>query len=507
MDHDVSEGGQPEDTESLWEATTPGTDYSSLTDDLSVDVAVVGAGITGLTAAIRLAEAGRSVVVLEADRIVKGTTGKTTAKITSQHGLIYDYLRHTFGREKAYQYAQANETAIEEIAERVETEDIDCDFERTAAYTYTTSDDEVSEIEDEVEAASSLGLPASFTETTDLPFEVAGAVCFDDQAQFHPRKYLLAIAEAIEADGNHIFEETLVTDVDPGSPCRVSTTEGEVLADDVVVASHFPVFDRAGYFARLHPQRAYLLAVRVAGPVPEGMYITADDPTVTIRSFRTDDDIVLVGGQTHTAGSGPTPAERYERSKAVAREHFTVESVEYRWSTHDHWSVDRVPFVGPIGPRAEGVYVGTGFGGWGMTGGTAAGMIVADLITEGSNPWADVFDPMRLTPMASAGGLVEHLTAVTDRFVGSRVRALAEDEVPEPGEATVTSQFGRPIGVYRDESGDLHAVSAVCQHMGCVVDWNDAEQTWECACHGSRYDYDGTVLRGPALTDLPPQDF
>ena len=515
-------GSDPESPrpQSLWLATTPTTDYEPLEDGdaLEVDVAVVGGGITGLTAAIELQEAGQTVAVLESDRIVESTTGHTTAKLTSQHGLIYDTLLSQFGEEKARQYARANEAAIDEVERYVEAYDVDCDFRRTAAYTYAASPDDVPQVRDEVEAAQRLGLSAEYVAETPLPFETAGAVRFADQAEFHPRKYLLAIAEAIRDDGGYVFEETRAVGIDPGEPCRVETERGDVIADDVVVATHFPFFDRAGYFSRMHPHRAYLLAVRIEETPPEGMYYSTDSPPATIRTHPAEPadetgeegELLVVGGQSHKPSVSGTPtSERYRRCEAFAREHFSVESIEYRWSTMDYSPVDRVPFIGPIDPFSEHVYVGTGFKGWGMSGGTAAGMILADLITEGSNPYADVFDPQRLPAKSAAKSFFEENAKVGGSFVGDRIKSFLASigadgaDVPDPGEGRIIRRTGRAMGVYRDEEGSVHAVSAVCPHMGCLVRWNDAERTWDCPCHGSRFTHDGDVLSGPALEGLP----
>jgi glycine/D-amino acid oxidase-like deaminating enzyme/nitrite reductase/ring-hydroxylating ferredoxin subunit len=492
--------------ESLWLATTPETHYDPLKDGLDVDTAVVGAGITGLTAAVRLDDAGQDVAVIEADRVVTGATGYTTAKLTSQHGLIYDYLRSNLGDKKARKYARANEGAIDEVASWIEALDIDCDFERRPAYTYATSPDDRESVRAEAEAAAGIGLPADFVETTELPYDVSGAVRFDEQAQFHPRSYLLTIAEEIDGGGSYVFEETRARDIDPGSPCEVATDRGRIVADNVIVASHFPFFDHNGYFARMHPKQAYLLAVRIDGTPPEGMYYSAGKPADTLRSHPVaGEELLIVGGQGHKTGENEPPtSERYRRCEQFAREHFDVESVEYRWSTHDYYPVDRVPFVGRLGPGIENVYVGTGFKGWGMTGGTAAGMILSQLLRTGSHPWADVFDPLRVGPRESAKKFVTENTEVAGHFVGDWAKALlSPTEIPAQGEAKIVREDGHPYGVYRDEDGEIHAVSAVCPHMSCVVSWNDAERSWDCPCHGSRFDYDGEVLSGPALDDLP----
>ncbi|AEH38817.1 FAD-dependent oxidoreductase [Halopiger xanaduensis] len=508
--------------ESLWLATTPTTDYEPFDDGLDVDVAVVGGGITGLTTALELKEAGKAVAVLESDRIVESTTGHTTAKLTSQHGLIYDTLLSQFDEDKARQYADANEAAIEEVARLIDEYDIDCDFRRTPAYTYAASPDDVEQIQDEVRAAQRLDLPASYFEETPLPFDTGPAVRFDDQAEFHPRKYLLAIAEAIHGDGSYVFEETQALDLEPGSPCRLETERGEVVADDVVVATHFPFHDRAGYFSRMHPHRAYLLAVRIEEEPPEGMYYNTASPAATMRTHPVDaaaaehgdaaegEELLIVGGQSHKPSvSGVPTSERYRRCEQFARENFTVESIEYRWSTMDYSPVDQVPFIGSIDPFSKHVYVGTGFKGWGMTGGTAAGVILSDLIVEGSSPWADVFDPQRLPPKSAAKTFLEENSKVGGSFVGDRIKSMLRslgadaDDMPEAGDASLIRRTGRPMGLYRDEDDTIHAVSAVCPHMGCLVRWNDAERTWDCPCHGSRFTHEGNVLSGPALEGLP----
>ena len=491
--------------DSLWLSTTPSTNYAPLDGDHRFDTVVVGGGIAGLSTAIALKDAGRSVAVVEAGRIVEGTTGHTTAKLTAQHGLVYDYLESRFGAARARQYAEANRAGIEDVAARVDRLGIDCDFRRRPAYTYTESMDDLEAIHREVDTARRLGLPASYTETVDIPFDVEGAVRFDEQAEFHPRKYLLAIAAAIHGDGCTVYERTRALDIDRGTTVRVETDRGDIRADDVVVASHFPFFDRAGYFARMHPWRSYLLAVRIDEPPPNGMYYSTNTPPETIRSHPTDDgELLIVGGQKHRPGTGPDASVRYRRCEAFARQRFSVQSIEHRWATHDYTAVDRVPFVGKIGPRAKHVYVATGFGGWGLAAGTAAGSILADQIRGRENPWAEIFDPQRITPRASARTFLTENTRTGLRMVADRTRQLVSSgaDGPEPGEATVSREDGEPVARYRDEEGELHTVSAICPHMGCVVDWNDAERTWDCPCHGSRFSYEGDVISGPAMEDL-----
>lgn len=494
--------------ESLWIATTPRTDFDRLEGDLRVDVAVVGGGIVGITAATHLKEAGHSVAVLEADRVVEGVTGHTTAKLTAQHGLKYDSLLSRFGAERARHYARANEAAIEEVAGRVESMGIDCDFGRLPAYTYVEEPGRRRELRREAAAAERLGLPASFVEETDLPFAVEAAVRFDDQAHFHPRKYLLALAEDLPGDDCHVFEETRALDVDGGRTATVETDRGTVRADDVVLATHFPLVDPALYFARLSPKRSYVVAARLEEEPPAGMYYRPTQPYYSVRPHPSaEGPIVLVGGESHRTGEGGDVAARYERVERAARRDFDVAEVEYRWSTQDFASVDGVPLVGEAGPTTDGVYVATGFGGWGMTNGTAAGMLLADLVRGEDNPWAPVYDPNRFTPAASAREFASHNAASAGHFVGDWLSPRPTETAElSPGEGDVYRRGVRPVAAYRDEDGELHLRSAVCTHLRCVVRWNDGEGTWDCPCHGSRFDADGTVLEGPANRDLPRLD-
>ncbi|MDQ3814060.1 MAG: FAD-dependent oxidoreductase [Armatimonadota bacterium] len=486
---------------SLWLDTTPDTNFRELIAGLQVDVAIVGGGIAGLTAATLLKEAGKTVAVLEAGRILHGVTGYTTAKLTSLHTLIYDDLIRHFGEEKARAYAEANEAAIERIATLAALKKIDCDFRRTDAYTYTEVDDEVPRIEAEVEAALKLGLPASFTTTTPLPFPVKAAIRFANQAKFHPRKYLLALAQDIPGDGSHIFEQTRVLEIVEGEPCVLATNHGTIKAHDVVIASHFPFYDKALYFARMMPYRSYVLGVRLEGAVPDGLYISSAEPFHSMRSHPVEDgELLMVGGEGHKAGQGGDTVARYLRLEQWAREHFSVQSVEYRWSTQDNRVFDHVPYIGRETPGSKHVYVATGFGGWGMTNGTVAGMLLRDLILEKPNPWAEVYDPNRFN-LAAAPQFVKENVNVGTRFIGDRVIPPGPPEL-SPGEGQVVRTEQGEVAIYQAEDGTIHTLSPLCTHMGCVVHWNPAEKSWDCPCHGSRFAADGKVIHGPALKDL-----
>lgn len=499
-------GDLPGEPTSIWLASTCSDDPDpvALEDDLTVDVAVIGAGIAGLSTAINLRERGQTVAVLERDRVATGVTGKTTAKLTSQHGEIYDHLRREFGRRQASQYASVQEASIDEVERRISELGIDCGFERHPSYLYGNEPDT---IEREADAARAAGIDASYV-TSVPPFErAAAAVRFDDQAWFHPRKYLLAIAAELRADEDaQLFEETRVTDVDPGTPCRVRTDTATVTANQVVLATGFPILDRAGYFARLSPKRSYVLGIRLDGEPPEGMYYRSGDNYRSVRTHRdSDGELLLVGGENHKTGQGGSTADRYRRLVRWAHERFPIDSIEYRWSTQDYRPVDKVPFIGRAGAGTENVYVATGFRGWGMTNGVTAGRLLSEALTGNRPAELDLFDPLRFTPKTSFGTAVTQNADAASEFATDWVRALVTPDRPslEPGEGRIVRKGGKPIACVRDEDGTFHAVSAVCSHMYCLVEWNDAEASWDCPCHGSRFTPDGEVLEGPANEDLP----
>ena len=501
-------GSLSERNPSVWVATTPETAYPPLSGRIEVDVAVIGAGITGLTTALLLKEAGATVAVLEAGRVASGTTGYTTAKVTSQHGLVYAELVGKHGHDKARQYADANQAAIELVAGQVERRNIDCQFERQDAYTYTTEAERRADIAAEVEVATSLGLPATYVENTALPYPVEAAVRFTGQAQFHPRRYCLALAEAIPDAGSHLFEMTRGLDVDESGDGQgrvvVKADGGEVVAGDVVVATLLPFVDLGGFFAKAHPVRSYAMAVRVDGEAPSGMYLSADTPTRSVRPVHLDGDVGLIlGGESHKVGQGGDTEQYYATLGSWSRANFSVASVEHRWSAHDYVPVDSLPFVGRS-PRSQRLQVATGFKKWGMSNGTAAGRIMADNILGRENPWAAAFDATRVDVTGSVKEFVSENLNVGKRFVKDHLDRLSAPSAAHlaPGDAGLVDAGGEKVAAYRHPDGTLQAVSAICTHMGCTVQWNPAETTWDCPCHGSRFACDGTVLNGPAVADL-----
>jgi glycine/D-amino acid oxidase-like deaminating enzyme/nitrite reductase/ring-hydroxylating ferredoxin subunit len=488
----------------------PAPRYPGLREPVKVDVAVLGAGIAGVTAALLLKRAGATVALVEAGRVGGGVTGRTSAKVSSAHGLVYASLASSFGAEGAAIYGQANEAATELIANWVEEERIACDFRRKPAVIYAERDSDVGEVEREVEAARAAGLRASFVDDAGLPWPTAGAIRYENHAEFHPLHYLVALAQKIPGGGSHVFERTVALGIDEDAPATVRTDRGELRADHVIVATHFPFLDRGLYFARQSPERSYVVAARASGELPDGMYLSTESPAHSVRLHPAPDggEYLLLGGESHKTGQGGSTAERYARLADWGRERFAIRSFTHRWSTQDTMPADGVPYVGRYHPRAERLWVATGFKKWGLTNGTAAAVILTDAVLGRKNPWAAFFDPWRLNPRAAGPTLVRENVNVGVHFAGDRAahalsRRRANDL--EPGEGAIVRAGLGQAAAYRDRGGRLHAVSPTCTHLGCHVTFNDAEKSWDCPCHGSRFDVDGKVLQGPAVDPLPPK--
>ena len=498
----TSAAGEPR---SVWHADPDRPTYQALDRSIGTDVVVVGGGITGLTTGYLLQQAGLDVVVVEADRIGSGTTGGTTGKLTSQHGVKYQDLIEAHGVEAARAYASMNQAAIETIAAFSAQLAPRCSFTRAPAYVAATEETDLPRLEKEAAAAASLGLPAQMVPATEVPFPSMGALRFSDQAHFHPVRYCDALAERVRAGGGQVFESTRATGLrESGANVRVTCGEHVITASNVVVATLLPFIDRSGSFAKTRPWRAYGLAVKLAQPAPAGMYISAGTPVRSIRPWPEGGDTgMIVVGESYETGDRRHVPERWSRLIDWATNTFEVETIEYRWSAQDYATADGLPYIGRS-PLSMRTYVATGFAKWGLTNGTAAARILTDLIRGTENPHADFFSVGRI---GGAGGLSKIITdngKVAVRFVGDRLVARTRRPIDrlQPGEGTVLRNGGRDIAVYRSPSGEVMALSPSCTHLGCYVRWNAAETSWDCPCHGSRFDITGEVLVGPATHPL-----
>jgi glycine/D-amino acid oxidase-like deaminating enzyme/nitrite reductase/ring-hydroxylating ferredoxin subunit len=501
----------PNYTNSVWSEATPAPPYPPLDGNVAVDVAIVGGGITGITAALLLARAGRRVAVIEARRIGKGETGKTTAHLTEALDVPYHTLISRFGLEGARLAAAAQRAAIERIASFTDECAIDCDLRRVSGFAYAETRGERVALEREAAAARRLGLGATLVDRAPLPFPIAGALRFEDQATIHPRAYLQGLERAFVALGGRIFEDTQVVAIDEGDPCRVISDRGVVSAADVVVAAHVPIVNRVLLHAKLAAYRTYVVGVDLGGDagLGDGLYWDMAEPYHYIRSQTMGGRrFLLVGGEDHKVGEADDTTAPFERLESFVRVRFgrEVAATDYRWSGQIVMSADGLPYVGR-NSLSHDVFVATGYGGNGITLGTMAATVLTDEICGLSNPLAELLDATRIKPFASVGAvLAENLDypkhMIADRLPGSVGEGADALAAIAPGEGRVLSIAGERLAVYRNGNGQLGALSPKCTHLGCQVHWNTTEKSWDCPCHGSRFDPHGRVLNGPAVTAL-----
>lgn len=475
--------------ESIWSRTTEHKKRVPLTKDIQVEAAVIGGGMAGILTAWFLQNAGLETVVLEAAQAGGGQTKNTSAKITSQHGLVYANLLKTFGAEKALQYARANEHAIEHYRRIIKEQDIVCQLETRSAYLYAVEDAEV--LRQEAEAAKTLGLYSYFTKDVELPFEVKGALCFDRQAQFHPLRFLYALAEKLT-----VYEQTAVTEIRENC---LYTTGGSVKAKYVVFASHFPFLNVPGYyFMRMHQQRSYIMALKNATQL-NGMYLGIDGNQL---SFRNSGDLLLLGGAGHRTGENEAGG-RYEKLRKCSQSLWPDSQEMAHWSAQDCMTLDGIPYIGQFSSATPNWYVATGFQKWGMTSSMLSAELIREAILGRSNPDAEVFSPQRVDISASAKQFMEEGKQVA-KSLSQKFFSLPKEQIEEVenGHGKIVEYEGEKVGVYKNEDGEAFIVSVKCPHLGCQLKWNQDEISWDCPCHGSRFDYEGNLLDNPAQGGL-----
>ncbi len=489
-------------------ATPPSS--TDVRDAQAADVLVAGAGIVGMTSAILLQESGLEVAVLEPRSLTRSVTAHSTVKVTVGHGLTYSRISRMRGLAAAAAYADANVAGMARLGRLVDELDIDCDLRSGQRHlVYAEQPDDVAAVQAELSVARQLGLPAVAVEDAGLPVPVAAALAYEDQATFHPGRYLHGLASAFLARGGTLVTGVGLTGVDEHEhSCTVSTTRGPLSASRVVVATGYPVLDRGGHFTRLAATRSYGVAGVLPGATEDpGMTISVGSPTHSTRTVELDGErLLVVVGEGHEVGHVTDTDERWERLRAWARQVFGVGAFRYHWSAEETRSDDLVPFAGLANPGARRVYTATGFAGWGMTNGTAAAALLRDLVTGRRPPsWAPTFDARRAATALPDRQFLKRNLHVARTWATDRLCAPPPaDGVARlgPGEGAVFSVDGRDTAVSRDDAGGLHAVSAVCTHLGCNVAWNRGERSWDCPCHGSRFSPDGEVLHGPASSPL-----
>ena len=552
--------------------------FNKLEKDKSTDVCIVGAGIFGLTCGYYLTKQGYNVVLLEKEKdIASKTTGHTTAKITSQHNLIYKYLIDSLGESIAKKYLYANQNAIENIAKIVEEEKIDCDFERQNSYVYTNNLDELEKIKLENEAVNSLGFESEFVTSTPLPFDVLCAIKFPNQAEFNPMKYAYGLAKCITssdsgviggsgdadsvgsvlagddssggsgnsasstldsvADGSsgiilnfakgtgEIYIDTLVQNIEKKNDEFITSCKDYVVRSKyVILASHYPFIDRFGYyFLKMYQSTSYVIAVDIGDKTFDGMYINSEQPTFSYRFVNGSNEkkLLLVGGADHKTGSKIDLSKAYNILEDEVRKYYPNCKVLYRWNTEDCITLDKVPYIGEFSHFMPNMYIGTGFNKWGMTSSNVAGNIIVDKILGRENEYENVFKATRLHPIKNnveLGNMIKETTnsfvinkfkvpdadldVIEDNSVMSESKKAGNFEEIKNDSGHVLKYNGQTIGIYKDNDGKIFAVNPICTHLGCLLSWNNLDKTWDCPCHGSRFDYKGHQLYNPAIRDL-----
>ncbi|PAQ15355.1 FAD-dependent oxidoreductase [Bacillaceae bacterium SAOS 7] len=488
----------------LWEQEVKLPSFPALDQMVFADVVIVGGGITGIITAYLLTKAKKKVVLIEGSQLVNGTTGHTTAKMTAQHNLIYHELMQNFGKEQAKLYYEANQEAITWVKQTIEEEAIDCDWMDETAYVYTNSEKEVEAVKQEAQSYEALGIDGSIATTLPWKTPFKQAVQMNGQGQFQPLKFLLPLVQFITEHGGEIYEHTVAKDIEKGERPAVITTEGmKAVGNEIVIASHFPFYDSGFYFTKMHADRSYIIAIKPQKAVPAGMYITAEKPIRSVRSaLYRGEEVLLIGGEGHKTGKGQPTEARYQALIDFAEKEFGMKELLFTWSTQDLMTLDNLPYIGKVN-NAEHVYTATGFKKWGMTSSVVSSLLISDLILNKQNRYQELFSPQRFKAAPSLGNFVKQNSDVAAQFVKGKLDYFLQNNEELPANTGMVINWnGTRAGAFKEEDGTVHLVDTTCTHLGCECEWNDAEKTWDCPCHGSRFSVSGEVIEGPAIEPL-----
>ena len=479
--------------------------YEKLSKNIDVDVCIVGGGLTGISTAYYLKESGLNVCILEKNKICNNTSGNTTGKITSQHGLFYKYLVDSEGKEFARNYLKANEHAIEEIERIITKENIDCDFEHQDAYVYTQTLEGVSKVKDEVETVKSLyncnDFKCEFVEKTELKINTLGAIKFSNQAQFHPLKYVSGLLKSME--NTLIYENTKVVDVKKEEDrYNVITNDGYLVnAKHIVIATNYPIINVPGYyFLKMYQGMSYTIAIKPNDKIIEGMYISNEEPIVSIRK---QNDLVLISGNDHKTGAKIDLEDANNFLEDIAKKLYPNYELKYRWCTEDCVTLDKIPYIGKFSNLMPNVYVGTGYKKWGMTSSNISAQIISDMILGKQNKYEEIFKATRVEPIKNIKEVKNMLKETVHSLILNKFDNPDEmlKDVKQ-NEGKIVEIEGEKFGIYRSETNEIYAIKPICSHLGCELSWNNVEKTWDCPCHGSRFSYNGESIYAPGINDL-----
>lgn len=502
--------GRPDSPLSPWTATAYRPDLGDTTfRAVTADVAVLGGGIVGVTTALLAARDGARVVVVEAGRVGLGVTAQSTVKATLGHGTMLGQIAGMHGEDAAASYFSFNRgglSALTGLAKEMEGLAADCDLTEGPHVLYAVDPADGQRLAEEADLARRSGARLDAVEPGLLPMPTTEAVAFAESYAFHPASYVAGLAELAVQAGVVVIEGATALDVDHGSPCTIRTSAGPLTAERVVLATHVPILDRGLHFARYTQKREYGVAGVLDAGTTAGMTYRLGSPSRSTRTVQIGDErLLIVVGEGHPTGRSTDAGERHDRLRRWAEQHFGVRQWRYHWSTQDVFPADHLPWVGPVAHGQPRILMASGFSGWGITNGTASARLLADQLGARSNEFSGLLDPRR-PGLAALGELVRSNTTVARRFVAGHVRGRATRRPCDlqPGEAAVVRVGTKVAAVHCDQSGNLHSVSAACTHLGCTVEWNGSETSWDCPCHGSRFGVDGAVLHGPAVRPLSP---
>jgi glycine/D-amino acid oxidase-like deaminating enzyme/nitrite reductase/ring-hydroxylating ferredoxin subunit len=494
---------------SYWHETAdnkmkPTCDNKNL-DGKNYDILIIGAGLTGLTTAYLLKDAGYKICVIEGSKIGYGTTGYSTSKMTVQHDLIYDYLIKNFSFDEARQYYKANNEGIKLLKKIIADNNIECDLKEQTAYVYTTVKEELGQLKDELEAYEQLSIDGFYTEDVPLPFKALGAVGIRNQAQFNPIKFLYSLYNILLESSCEIYEGVRALDINPACKGhKIHTDCGDITAGKVIVSSHYPFDNDFGlYFLRLYQDKSYIIAAKTDSAPFEGMYINVNDPIYSMRyHFSNSENILLLSGANHRTGVKDNEEECYEELEKFLKEHFGKYEIISKWSAQDCMTYDNIPYIGSYSNNIDNLYVATGFKKWGISHSAAAALILRNKVLEISDDYSEIFNPSRITPILSLKEFFPSVGHIVSGFM-KRIKPAPDDLFEtEAGVGRIVEYNGRKVGVYKDENGDYFCINPVCTHLKCSVSFNEAEKSWDCQCHGSRFDIKGNILEGPAVYPL-----
>lgn len=494
------------DTTSLWESiSTRSSTYPSLLKDIEVDVAIIGGGITGVTAALQLMKAGKKVAIIEADKIGGVATGYSTGNLYIAVQPFYQHISSKFNFETAKSIAHSRKFAIDYIEKNVQEKNIPCHFSRRPWYGYTADHERIS-LDNEVELFKKMEIPIEYVNELPLKFKFKKAVLMPNQARFNPLQYVISMADHLAKQGCLIFENTRVTNIDEKDVCVLDTENAKVTAQKVLMATHTPIgINLSQIFTA--PYRSYVVSVHLKDNIyPEGHFWDLDRPphATCTHAVSTDaPELLMVAGSHHKVGQENDTFSHYKELEKFLHDHFPVADVAYQWSAQHYQSADNVPYIGLASRSANHTYLATGYFADGLVYGTLAGIIITDLILGNKNPLTDIYQSNRFNPIASAKFVSkENLNILIQYLKDYPLFASTNYKDIKVGEGKVVEIDREKFGVSRDENNQLHIVSAVCTHMKCIVGWNNAEKSWDCPCHGSRFKHDGEVIEGPAKFNL-----